>query len=198
MEEIIYDFSDFADKFDLKKLEYYALYDINTLTVKGVYPRHALEDIVDAIPVDHELAEKINSGFLNMSKCKVNLYNRTIDVIEDSSEISIDTVLHRIIEKKWNTKKTKKNDIEITYDSKTKIMKFKIHQKYFSDVTWPKNLELKFIVTGYNDPHILYDTVSFTLGHILEKKIIEKKVDVDGEFSIFSKRVFPHYQLEIL
>lgn len=197
MEEIIYDFSDFANKFDLKKLEYYALYDSNTLTVKGVYPSHALEDTAEAILIDHELAEKINSGFLNMSKCKVNLYNRTVEIIEDVSEISIDTVLHRVIEKKWNTKKVK-NDILITYDTKTKILKFKIHNKYFSDVTWPKNLELKFIVTGYNDPHILYDTVAFTLGSILEKKSIEKKIDIDGEFSIFSKRVFPHYQLEIL
>jgi len=197
MEEITYDFSDFADKFDLKKIEYYALYDSNTLTVKGIYPSHALEDRTDAIAIDHELADRINSGHTNMSKCKVNLYNRTIEVIEDNSEISIDTVLHRIIEKKWNTKKTK-NDILIIYDSKTKILKFKIHQKYFSDVTWPKNLELKFIITGYNDPHILYKTISFTLGAILEKKTIEAKVDIDGEFSIFSKRVFPNYQLEIL
>lgn len=197
MEEITYDFSDFAAKFDLKKLEYYALYDSNTLTVKGVYPIHAIEDTTEAILIDHELAEKINSGFLNMSKCKVNLYNRSVEIIEDISEISIDTVLHRVIEKKWNTKKVK-NDILITYDTKTKILKFKIHNKYFSDVTWPKNLELKFIITGYNDPHILYDTVAFTLGSILEKKSIEKRIDIEGEFSIFSKRVFPHYQLEII
>ena len=198
MEEIIYDFSDFANKFDLKKLEYYALYDSNTLTVKGVYPSHALEDTAEAILIDHELAEKINSGFLNMSKCKVNLYNRTVEIIEDVSDISIDTVLHRVIEKKWNVKKTRNNDISIVYDTKSKLLKFKIHKKYRKDVVWPRNLELKFIITGYNDPHILYDTVTFTLGNIIEQDIIEKEINIDGEFSIFSKRVFPHYQLEIL
>jgi hypothetical protein len=197
MEEITYDFSDLIGKFDVRKIEYYALYDSNTLTVTGIYPSHALEDKSEAIQIDRELADSINEGRLNMSKCKANLYTRTVEVIEDVSEISIDTVLHRIIEKKWNTKKVK-NDILITYDSKASIMRFNIHPKYFSDVTWPTSLELKFIVTGYNDPHVLYETVSFTLGHILDKKKIELKINIDDTFSIFTKRVFPHYQLEII
>jgi hypothetical protein len=197
MEKIIDDLSALLDKFDATKIEYYVLYDLSTLVVTGVYPAHALDDKSEAIRIDMELAEKINSGKINMSTCRANLYTRTIEIIEDTSIISIDTVLHRIIEKKWSTKKVD-HDILINYDFKKKLLTFYIDPKYYRDISWPKSLELKFIITGYNDPHVLYETISFSLGSILEKKKIKIKINIDGEFSIFTKRVFPNYQLEIL
>lgn len=197
MEKIIDDLSALLDKYDATKIEYYVLYDSSTLVVTGVYPSHALDDKSEAICIDRELAEKINSGKINMSICRANLYTRTIEIIEDTSTISIDTVLHRVIEKKWNPKKVD-NDISINYDLKKKLLTFDIDPKYYSDVSWPKSLELKFIITGYNDPHVLYETISFSLGSILEKKKIKLKINIVGAFSIFTKRVFPNYQLEIL
>jgi hypothetical protein len=199
MENLTVDFSDLLVKFDITKIEYYAVYDPNTFTVIGIYPSHALEDKNNSILIDKELAESINEGRVRMSSCKFDTRSKKIEVNDESIVAVSNAVLQRILEKRWCS--VVDYDIKITYSKKNKSLTFRMHDDYFNGTKqnmWPYEIILKYVVTSYNDPHVPHEIISFPLYELLDnKKKIFKKINLTDRFSIFSKNIF-QYQMEIL
>lgn len=200
MEEIILDdLSDLVKKFDPANLKYRAVFDPATRSITAIYPEHFLEDKTNSISIDREIAESINDGKIRMSACKVNLKLKKIEVVDESLVASTDTVIHRVIEKRWDT--LVDFDIMIKYNSNTSSLIFTMDNAYFrgkKENIWPMETELRYFITGYNDPHIIYETISFSLGDLMKnKKKIFKKIKINGRFSVFTRNLF-HYQMEIV
>ena len=65
-------------------------------------------------------------------------------------------------------------------------------------IRWDGHTEMEFLITSYNDPHNLYQSISFRLEELEENP---KEFDYNGtdkRFSIFTRRIFKNYIFEKL
>ena len=194
MEKVI-DFDEWLKNYVPPPVIYFAIYDNETGAVTAVYPDSACESIENKIKIDEDLAQEIFDGKLQLSSCFVDLSSDTLEVIRTKSMRKIDDILHRVKDIKFSESKI--FDILIRFSPDSKKMKFELKEQFRSKkIKWDGDTALKFIICSYNDPHRIYQVISFTLDELY---IGDKEFDYTGEdnnFSMFTNRIFKRYLIE--
>ena len=207
MEEI--DFEEWIKNYKPEPIQYFAGFDETTGIVTKVGPEHAFSDREYKSPIDQELAESLLDGKMSLANCFVDIHSGTVEVTETKTVFKIDDVLHRIVEKKYSN--FVKPDIFINYTRENKMLTIQLTEELggtfilpeeFQPVKkrkffWAGDTRMDFLITEYNDPNFLYKTVTVTLSELLDsKKQIE--IELPEKFSIYTRRIFKNYSIEIL
>lgn len=190
---------------ELEKIKYSAVYDVETLMIKSVGPSIAFLNEKHKISIDEDIAEQIISGKIKIHHCFVDLHSKRVDIIEKHQVRKIDDILHRIIEKKWSSVidpeifllcEVKKNQIKIQMTTEyggTKKSSISTKRK----CAWTGDTVMDFYITDYNDPNILIDKFSITIDELVAKT---KTIGIDNlpeKFSIYTRRIFKNYMVQI-
>jgi len=203
MEEIE-DFDKWFTNYKLPPVKFVATYDPDTGAVISVGPRHAFKDQKYKIPVDKELAESIINAEIKIDNCVVDMNSNTLEVAEIKSVYKIDDVLHRIISKEDS--EITKPDVYIKYDSKLSTLKIELSTEFGGtrkarsgikkrNIVWDGDTEMKFFVTEYNDPNLLFEVVTVTINDLIGKyKLITDFTY--PKFSVYTRRLFKNYVIE--
>lgn len=148
------------------------------------------------IEIDKDIALTIYDGIATLQSYRVN--TETLEIEKNNQLVynnltRIDDVLHRVIEKKWS--RVEKPDISITYDRNESNMTFKINP-LLKTVDWLGDRELIFLMTDYNDPNVLYAKTKFGIDEIIAYPQIFN-IELPERFSVYTRRIFNKYTLEI-
>jgi hypothetical protein len=199
----------FIDEIVFPEISYMAMFDPMSGAVLSVGPSTAFGNNKNVIKIDSDTAEMIINGEINVFNCAVDVRSLTFELIEKKTISLIDDVLHRIIDKKWST--IDNPDIHLTVNVRVnKIVvqlteefhgTYKLPDKYQPlikrNIIWDGDTILNFYITEYNDPNILYDRFSILLKDLVDNKITVKCKNLPKKFSIYTRRVFKNYVLEI-
>ena len=61
---------------------------------------------------------------------------------------------------------------------------------------WNGETRMDFFVTNYNDPHQLLKNISISINDLIEKSV-EVDLQLPEKFSIFTRRLFKKYKMDI-
>jgi hypothetical protein len=203
MEEII-DFDNWLANFKLPPVKFVAVFNPDTGAVISVGPSHAFKDQKHKISIDKELAESIINAEIKINNCIVDINSNTLEVAEIKNTYKIDDVLHRIISKKDS--EIKNPDIYIKYDSKLNTFKIEMSSEFGGtrkaragikkrNIVWDGDTEMQFFITEYNDPNLLFETVSVTINHLSGNYKLIKGFNYP-KFSVYTRRLFKNYVIE--
>jgi hypothetical protein len=208
MEEIT-NINTLLQQLSIPETAYVAIYDPDTGAVLSVGPSFAFVDKKNKIDIDTETAELIIEGKIKISSCMIDLIENKLEITEIKSLYKIDDVLHRIVEKQWT--EIKKPDIFVTYNQKKNLLTFQLTEEYYGtkkipkefhpiskhNVKWSGDTVVNFLITDYNDPNMLYKMISFKVSDLVGKTKTYKDIVLPKQFSIFTRRIFKNYILEI-
>lgn len=205
MEEVI-DFNEWIDSRKDVELTYWAVYDVETGVIRGIYPNNSADQFPNKIEIDTELALSIQEGTTLLSSCFVDLSADVLEISQIKNLITIDDILHRVVENKWTTEID--NDIFIdyyTHDSKIEVSmasKFQGTREIQSSGTsrnihWQTDTEMLLLITDYNDPNVVYYMLSLTIANLINQNKIFQNIQLDKQFSIYTRRLFKNYVMEI-
>ena len=204
MAEVI-DFDEWFNTFEMSEARYGASYDPHTGKIKQIGPINVL-DGDHLADVDKESALQILEGSIPLHKCFIDLISNKLSIAEVKNIRKIDDVLHRIIEESQT--QDLKPDIVVNPDPKSKKLiielseelngSYKLPSKYLPvakrQIVWSGNTDMTFLVTDYNDPHVIYDKRSCTIDQLVNKsKIFADVCFPKSRFSIYTKRIFSNY-----
>jgi len=203
MEEII-DFDNWLANLKLPPIKFVAVFNPDTGAVVSVGPSHAFKDQKHKISIDKELAESIINAEIKINNCIVDINSNTLEVAEIKNTYKIDDVLHRIISKKDS--EIKNPDIYIKYDSKLHTFKIEMSSEFGGtrkaragikkrNIVWDGDTKMHFFITEYNDPNLLFESVSVTINDLTgnHKLITGFKYP---KFSVYTRRLFKNYVIE--
>jgi hypothetical protein len=189
-------------------IKYVAKFDKETGKVVSIGPRLIDINNDDEIEIDREMFDDIFSGKINLHHCFIDLYDNKIQVKYNQTLRKIDDVLHRVIEKQFI--KIEDPEIFVTYNTSSKKLTVELTERFFGSkkieniknlrkqrVLWSGDTDMDFYITEYNDPHFVFEKISVKLSE-LEGKQFEIDVNIDKKFSIFTRRLFKNYILEII
>jgi hypothetical protein len=185
-------------------VDYVAVFDPYTGAVLSVGPSHAFINEKHKVPIDKEMAESIISAEIKISSCLVDINSNSLEIAEIKSVYKIDDVLHRIILKEYSNQK--KPDIYLTYKSKNKTLKIELSEELGGTkkptipvkkrkIVWDGDTEMVFLITDYNDPNILFETISIKIKDLIGKSKLFKDIDYD-HFSVYTRRLFKNYVMD--
>ena len=194
MEELM-DFDEWYAMQSNKEIVYWAVYDKETGNVQGVYPNDAALGFDNKIKIDKELALDIQEGKISISNCVVDLESDQIEIVEIKSLVKIDDVLHRIVEK--NFSEVVDPDISIVKSNGSLIVSINEKYKNGKKTKWDGETVMDFFITDYNDPHIIYEIVSVKVSE-LDGQSFAVNIDCPEKFSIYTKRLFKNYVIEVI
>jgi len=205
------DFDEWLENYKPREIKYNAAFNADTGKILTVGPDHTVTNKAykNIINVSNEVAEDIISGKIRMSKCFVDAALGELEITEVKDLYSIDDVLHRIIEKKWS--EVEKPDIFLTYNKSKGLLTVSLSEEFggthkldkkFHPITkrkifWDGQTELNFSITDYNDPHIVHKNVGVTISE-LNGKAVAISVDCPEKFSVYTKRLFKNYVIEVV
>lgn len=209
MEEID-QFDDFLARIELPEIRYMAKFNPDTGAVEAVGPSHAFENQDNKIEIDRDTAEMIIEGKVKLTSCFVDQRENKLEIAEIQSIVKIDDVLHRIVELTWSD--IDRPDVYILYDKEKKILKFQLTEEFHGtkkmpekyqpvikrNVLWSGETEMNFLITEYNDPNILFKMISFKVSELVGKTKTIKNVSCPDRFSIYTRRIFKNYVMDIL
>ena len=209
MEESI-DFEKILASINILPIEYQATYNADTGSVISVGPSSAFQNIKHKVNVDKEIAELIIEGKIQIQNCFVDITGTTLQIAETKSMFKIDDVLHRVSNKEWSI--IDEPDIYISYNQKTKEITFQLSVNYGGtkrpstknlivnkrQIVWSGDTTMNFFITEYNDPNIFYKLISFTISDLVGKRKKIKNIELPEKFSIYTKRIFQNYILEVV
>ena len=203
MEEIM-DFDNWLANFKLPPVKFVAVFNPDTGAVVSVGPSHAFKDQKHKISIDKELAESIINAEIKINNCIVDINSNTLEVAEIKNTYKIDDVLHRIISKKDS--EIKNPDIYIKYDSKLNTFKIEMSSEFGGtrkaragikkrNIVWDGDTEMQFFITEYNDPNLLFETVSVTINDLTGNHKLITGFNYP-KFSVYTRRLFKNYVIE--
>jgi hypothetical protein len=64
-------------------------------------------------------------------------------------------------------------------------------------IFWDGETKMDFLLTDYNDPNILFKMISITLSDIIEKSKTINDIEVPENFSLYTRRIFKNYLIDI-
>jgi hypothetical protein len=179
------------------RIEFFAFYNEQDGSVSEIFPGFPLDTDKKFVKVDLDIVESLELGKSNIFSYYVNTqeYPPQFQKKENNNFLltKIDNVLHRVIEKKWAN--VKNSDVVITYNKKSEELEFKI-SPLIKDIKWPGEQEMIFLITGYNDPNRVKKMIRFTVDELSSYPQIHK-IKLRSKFSIFTRRLFKNYTLEI-
>ena len=195
MEQELMDFDEWIKLPVNQTIEYYAAFKDDGALI-GVYPSHAVVDILNKIKIDEEVATAITTGVENLFSYKVDIPTKKLVKLNKFSThnlIKIDDILHRVIDKKWSS--IQDPDIVILHNEKNNTLTFSMSDKYSTDIIWDGETEMIFLVTAYNDPNVLIHMLSIRAGDIT-KNTKSFALDLPTRFSVYTRRIFDKYLFE--
>ncbi len=194
MEEVI-DFDSWLQQYIAPQVEYWAIFEPTTGEVTGIYPDTAADEKQYKIKIDRDLAEDIHNGIVQMNSCVVDMGSETVEIVTKHSFVKIDDVLHRVIDIKYAP--DQKNDIVIQYNELENKIIFVLQNAIKTrQIQWVGHTEIQFFITAYNDPHDLYQTITFQLKDLVPNSKEFIYSGPHNRFSIFTKRIFKNYVYE--
>jgi len=213
MEEkvVLPDFDEWLANYQPSETKYNVAFDNETGKVLTVGPDHTVNSKTykNIISISNNVAEDIISGKIRMSKCFVDPAMGELEIVEVRDLYSIDDILHRIVEKRWS--EIEKPDIYLMYDKSKSLLNIKLSEEFggtyrldkkFHPITkrkifWDGETKLNFIVTDYNDPHIIHTVVEVKISDLNGQTVV-LDVECPEKFSIYTKRLFKNYVIEVL
>ena len=194
MEKVI-DFDSWLQQYIAPQVEYWAIFEPTTGEVIGIYPDLSAGEKQHKIKIDRDLAEDIHNGIVQMNCCFVDMNSQTVEIVTRPSFVKIDDILHRVIDKKYAL--DQKNDIVIQYNELENKIIFVMHSAIkISQFPWVENVEIRFFITAYNDPHDLYQIIVFQLKDLSQNSKEFIYTGPHNRFSIFTKRILKNYVYE--
>lgn len=190
--EKIKNFDTWLENYVSPEVVYYAIYDPESGEVTGIYPESAAVEKIYKVKIEKELAEDIINGIIRMNTCVVDPDSETVEIMERHGLRKIDDILHRIPDSKYN--KIEDADIIVDYKSKSKKFTITLSRNLKSKrIMWVEETSAQFLITAYNDPHQVYETVLIKLDDLKEKPYSFVYKGPDERFSIFTRRLFKKY-----
>lgn len=189
--------------------EYVAVYDSKSGSLHCIGPKSVLEHEKYKIDIDRETAEMIIEGKIKIGSCFVDLIDNTFQIAEAKTAVKIDDVLHRIIEKQYAD--DEKIDLYIECDIEKNFLSIELSEEYSGtyiqhekfqpvkkkNITWDGDTEMRFLITDYNDPNFVYDTISLKISDLIEKSKKFTNLSLPSKFSIYTRRIFKNYLIDI-
>lgn len=195
MEEII-------DEMIFLKVKFFASYDTETGKLMCVGPEHALTDMSNKIEIDEDIAEMIIVGKILMQSCSVNLDTFKLETESSKKEITINDKLFKIPLKK--NIKYDQLDISFLYYKKSKTLKISLDADYqkSSLINRYQLLNstsfLDLVISDNNDPNCIHDIISVSFAELIKKTKVIKNINFSEKQSIYIKKTFLKYALEII
>jgi len=195
MEEIL-DFDVWLANYQPSEIKYFAAYNPIEGTVSAIGSEIALAGEANKTLVDTELALKVLEGSLPIHRCYVDLDTKTVNIAEIKSIVKVNDVLHRIIESEYSL--VSEHDIVVIYERTSK--KFTIRSGKDDNISshWSADTPMSYYLTDYNDPNVVHKIVDITISDILSGPTIVNNIELPDRFSVYTKRLFRNYVLEIL
>jgi len=195
MAQELMDFYEWIRTVEIVPDVYYLEFDLDG-NVIGLHPNCGPE-LVNKIEIDDFTALEIHEGRKMLSHFKVDIANQKVielAKIQLTGLQKIDDVLHRVVERQWT--RVSKPDVEIVYNEQEKLLVFKINP-LLKLTEWHGEQEMIFLVTGYNDPNNLKKMIRFTVDELVSYPQ-QIDIEISERFSIYTRRLFANYTLEIL
>lgn len=206
MEEVDYDW--LFEPIEIPETKYVAVFDLDTGKVLGVGPEVAYAEKENKIEIDAQLAESIITNEISIHDCFIDFYDFKLEIKQVKSLYKIDDVLHRVSLKDFL--EDRDADIFVVYNRDEKIFKIELTERFHGSrpvidrsnlkkqrMEWRGNVIMTFYLTSYNDPNILYEKIDIRISDLL-KDSYKKKIDLPENFSVFTRRLFKKYILEII
>lgn len=202
MEEIV-DIYEWFENYKPEPIVYLAQFDPTTGKVSAVGPSHAFPDSAATIEIEAEVAEMIIEGRINIDTCSVDVTGDELVLSETRAVYKIDDVLHRIVE--LEHAEFDKPNIYITYENNALTIELteefggtrKVKNPKKKKINWAGNTEMSFLISDYNDPNMLYNVFAVTLSSLSGDKVVIPNLELPKKFSIYTRRLFKNYVLEI-
>ena len=209
MEEVI-DFDSWIKDHKPEEPRYMVTYHPETGSVTSVGPDYAFEKERYKLYIDTEIAELLINGKIQVSSCFVDHTTSEFTVTEVKSVFKIDDVLHRIVEKQWS--ELERFEVYLTFDQLTKELTVELSEEYRGTkqlpekfqpvakrrIVWDGDVEMNFLLTDYNDPNFLYTMLSVKVADLIEQKKVFENIEVPPRFSVYTRRLFKNYIIEII
>jgi hypothetical protein len=200
MEKIL-DFDQWYLNWKPPVIEYVAVFNPESGAVLSVGPAHAFVDEKYKVPIDNETAESIISAEIKIDSCVIDINSNKLEVAEIKSVFKIDNVLHRIISIEYTDQKN--SDIYLTYNLKNKSLKIELSTEFGGTkvpvvpvkerrIVWDGDTEMNFFITDYNDPNVLFETISVKIKDLVGESKIFKNINYK-KFSVYTRRLFKNY-----
>jgi hypothetical protein len=204
MEKII-DFEEFIKQMENVAPTAWAIYDERSGIITEVVSTFIEPANKNKLEVDSDIAELLSTGKKQTVAYRVDI-TTTPPTLVDNNEFDekrtltkIDDVVHRVIEKQWS--KEKNPEIKITYTRSKKTLSVELSKKFnFTNkkrVHWTGETEMILLLTAYNDPNYILEMLSLRVGDVIGEKKIFKNIEMPEQFSVFTRRIFNNYVLEI-
>jgi hypothetical protein len=191
----------------LPPVEFFAVFDPISGAITAVGPKSAFLTEEYKIPMDQEVAEMIIEGKINLNSCSVDITGDSYVISETRALYKIDDVLHRIVEithaefdkpNVFLTYKSNSLTLELTEEyGGTKKLPKKFQPVKKKKINWAGNTDMNFLITDYNDPNVLYKPFSIKISDLVGKKFVLKNLELPTKFSVYTRRLFKNYVLEI-
>ncbi len=204
MEEL--DFDEWVKNYKPVTPKYFARFQPEDGSIVGIYPETALEDKSNIIEIDDETAMLVYEGKLQLSSCFIDIDSGTFQVAEIKVLNKIDDVLHRIVDKQWS-KFEEEEDVFVTMFSDEGKMIIELSEKYNGTkqsskkskrkIHWDGSTVMTFLITDYNDPNIVFEVVKIKIDDLIGKSTTLRIKNIPEKFSVYTKRLFPKYILEV-
>lgn len=196
MEAALIDFEEWIKTMPVQEISYRAVFDPSSGEITGIYPDHSCPTTNSKITIDDDIALSIMQGHTSLNSYAVDVDSASLEIIETKSLTKIDDVLHRIIDQRWSD--IVDIDILLSANLDNKKLIITLSEKFYKNkkIRWDGSTEMLFLITDYNDPNGLYDTIAVTIDHLFTARSAEYTVDFPNEFSIYTKRIFKNYILK--
>lgn len=191
--------------FEQHKDKYSAVFDIESGKVISVGPSISFKDVRNRIEIDKEIAEDILTAKIQISNCFVDKDSASLEIVEHKSIRKIDDVLHRIPLQKFSI--IESSDLFIVYNKNSRQLKFELSMELGGNkntrtgrkrnIYWNGDTVMTFYLTKYNDPHWIFNTFDVKIEQLTGKSKVFKNLQIPEKFSIFTRRIFKNYSLEI-
>jgi len=206
MEQTKVDFDEWIANYKPEEVKYWAVYDPKTGEVSGIYPGRAADDKPYKIQIETFIAQHIQESVIQLNACYVDPIQQEFVVMYNNPITKIDDVLHRISNKKWSS--NVENDVYIEYYENEKKLNVALTERFygsrpasyeFKTKLIERNIfELLLIITDYNDPNMLNQIIKVKIEDLVGKEKTFYNLDLPDRFSIYTRRLFKNYVLEIL
>jgi len=207
VEDQLENFDEWLANFEYVEPEYAAKYNTTTGTFISIGPASAFEGEPNVIPIKKELLIDIDDGKVKMHQCVVDPFTQKINIISKTRSAEKELILYQIPVVRFGGAEI--SEVYLTYNKLTKVLDIELSQIYkgtkrFFEQDQQRSLyikpttEINFFVCDKNDPHVIHKLIRFPIQEIVGNK---KSIVIDNlpdKFSIYTKKVFKKYLLEII
>lgn len=184
---------------------YSASYEPDTGKIISVGPLIALQKEEYKIDLDKETAEDILTGKIQIHNCFLDFDAGKIEITEIRSIRKIDDVLHRIPLENFSD--IDSPDVFVRYEKIKNRLTIELSANLMGsrktgikkkrNIHWSGDTVMSFYLTKYNDPHWIYYQYDVKIEELKGKSKKFQKIDLPEKFSVFTRRIFKNYVLEI-